>query len=243
MKAKVTLAAVVMLTGSSARLAWEATTGGGTALDFLGTIRAASAQTGPGDGADGIRITAADGSSMYSVESIETPPEVSTDDSVSDDSRSRAARADRSGNRRPEKAGRGSSEVALAEESDRSQDERRGRNTGAAGDQYGLGLDDDLRAAEAQYSQYEVPLPETGLLAAGGSDGGPVPLRPGGGCPREFPILMPDGCYTSVYMEDRSERREERRFERKALRASDGKRDPERLGNRRPQRHPDSAGR
>lgn len=32
------------------------------------------------------------------------------------------------------------------------------------------------------------------LLEAGGPEDGPVPLMPGGGCPKEFPIEQPDGC-------------------------------------------------
>ncbi len=33
------------------------------------------------------------------------------------------------------------------------------------------------------------------LLKAGGPTDGPVPLLPGGGCPREFPVQRGDTCY------------------------------------------------
>ena len=57
--------------------------------------------------------------------------------------------------------------------------------TTAAQGQYGDASDD-------QYQE------ESGdLLSAGGSDKGPVPHMPGGECPREYPVDLIDGCYTS----------------------------------------------
>jgi hypothetical protein len=33
------------------------------------------------------------------------------------------------------------------------------------------------------------------LLEAGGPEEGPVPVKPGGGCPAEFPVERDDACY------------------------------------------------
>ena len=33
------------------------------------------------------------------------------------------------------------------------------------------------------------------LMEAGGSDEGPMPKMPGGGCPKEFPVEKENGCY------------------------------------------------
>ena len=35
------------------------------------------------------------------------------------------------------------------------------------------------------------------LLEAGGPAAGPVPVMPGGGCPKEYPIENSDGCYSA----------------------------------------------
>ncbi len=35
------------------------------------------------------------------------------------------------------------------------------------------------------------------LLEAGGPGNGPVPLMPGGGCPKEFPLQKAEACYSS----------------------------------------------
>jgi hypothetical protein len=39
------------------------------------------------------------------------------------------------------------------------------------------------------------PLPNADLFEAGGPEGGPVPLMPNGGCPREFPTVRDGACY------------------------------------------------
>ena len=40
------------------------------------------------------------------------------------------------------------------------------------------------------------PSPNPGMLMeAGGSDEGPMPKMPGGGCPKEFPVEKDKGCY------------------------------------------------
>ncbi len=35
------------------------------------------------------------------------------------------------------------------------------------------------------------------LMNAGGPTDGPVPVMPSGGCPKEFPVLLGGGCYSS----------------------------------------------
>lgn len=37
---------------------------------------------------------------------------------------------------------------------------------------------------------------EDNLLQAGGPDDGPLPLMPGGGCPREYPLEVSGACYS-----------------------------------------------
>lgn len=37
------------------------------------------------------------------------------------------------------------------------------------------------------------------LLRAGGPDDGPLPLMPGGGCPREYPLEVSGACYSSSF--------------------------------------------
>lgn len=37
---------------------------------------------------------------------------------------------------------------------------------------------------------------EDNLLRAGGPDDGPLPLMPGGGCPREYPLELSGACYS-----------------------------------------------
>jgi hypothetical protein len=39
------------------------------------------------------------------------------------------------------------------------------------------------------------PPPNADLFDAGGPEGGPVPLMPGGGCPSEYPVKRGDACY------------------------------------------------
>jgi hypothetical protein len=41
------------------------------------------------------------------------------------------------------------------------------------------------------------PQPPPPLFKAGGSETGPVPLMPGGGCPQEFPIKKGNACYVA----------------------------------------------
>jgi hypothetical protein len=41
------------------------------------------------------------------------------------------------------------------------------------------------------------PQPSPPLFKAGGSETGPVPLIPGGGCPQEFPIKKGKACYVA----------------------------------------------
>lgn len=57
--------------------------------------------------------------------------------------------------------------------------------TTAAQGQYGDASDDQYQGESGD------------LLSAGGSDEGPVPRMPGGDCPREYPVGLIDGCYTS----------------------------------------------
>lgn len=64
-----------------------------------------------------------------------------------------------------------------------SEAETTNESTSAAQEQYGDASDD----------QYEDASDD--LLSAGGSDDGPVPPMPGGGCPSEYPINLVDGCY------------------------------------------------
>jgi hypothetical protein len=40
------------------------------------------------------------------------------------------------------------------------------------------------------------PQPNPDLFDAGGPTAGPVPLMPGGSCPKEYPIKRADACYT-----------------------------------------------
>ena len=39
------------------------------------------------------------------------------------------------------------------------------------------------------------PSPNADLFEAGGPEGGPVPLMPGGRCPSEYPVKQGDACY------------------------------------------------
>jgi hypothetical protein len=210
-RAKVFVAALVVISGVSGRVAWEAVADG-NALDLLGTPRAASAQQGPGTGqpGDGIRITPADGTPVQdlSEEPQERPAQEQTTpqqqeedaaaldieqaESDTEDDTIAQAPEDREGSAadQPSLADTQEQDEAQAEPSAPEQDAA--LNTGAAGSQY----DDSTNASTSQYGG-------DGLLAAGGAtDGGPVPIMPDGGCPGQFPIEMPDGCYTSVYLED-----------------------------------------
>lgn len=56
----------------------------------------------------------------------------------------------------------------------------------AASSQYS----DPSNASEQQYSSGS-----QNLMSAGGSESGPVPLLPDGGCPPDFPVNLIDGCY------------------------------------------------
>lgn len=207
-RTKVTLAALVVVTGISGRVAWEAI-GDGAALDLLGSPRAANAETGPGTGqpGDGINITPADGSSVPvyppAAQGASSDDEQQTEP-TEEATVSGAESADTSDE--PDESGSESSstedEGAAPEDKSSSgvevaQAELPAPNTGASGSQYGPDFDDDTDASFSQYGGGD------GLLAAGGAtDGGPVPPMPDGECPKEFPIPMPDGCYTSIYLED-----------------------------------------
>ena len=41
----------------------------------------------------------------------------------------------------------------------------------------------------------QTPAPSADLFEAGGPEGGPVPLMPGGECPFEYPVKRGDACY------------------------------------------------
>jgi hypothetical protein len=43
------------------------------------------------------------------------------------------------------------------------------------------------------------PQPSPNLFDSGGPTVGPVPLMPGGGCPKEYPIKRADACYTESH--------------------------------------------
>ncbi len=47
---------------------------------------------------------------------------------------------------------------------------------------------------------------EDSLLRAGGTDDGPLPLMPGGGCPKEYPLEVSGACYFSSSAEDEHKR-------------------------------------
>jgi len=40
--------------------------------------------------------------------------------------------------------------------------------------------------------------PDTNLFDAGVPESGPLPLMPGGGCPKEFPVKRNGACYEKV---------------------------------------------
>ena len=63
-------------------------------------------------------------------------------------------------------------------------DQYAGKDQSAVKDQYAVGTQDSAS-----------------LLTAGGPTKGPVPPMDDGECPVEFPIEMPDGCYTSRFLD------------------------------------------
>ncbi len=92
-------------------------------------------------------------------------------------------------------SGVGASSVANAQESD--DDSSSG---GADGDQYSTSsgsqetaTDDRETTSSPTSDQYANS--KGSLLEAGGPSEGPAPKMPGGGCPAEFPVEEPDGCY------------------------------------------------
>jgi hypothetical protein len=206
-RSKVVLAGFVMVAGISGRAAWEAV-GDGASLDFLGSARIASAETGPGSGqpGDGINITAADGSEVQATSDSQTSvaQEDAEQDEATEDVEATGAEDDAAAPdsepiaesaEDPAEDATGEVDQADTDQTDTQQAETPMSNTGAAGSQYDTDSNDTTNATASQYGNGD------GLLNAGGTtDGGPVPLMPGEECPKEFPLEMPDGCYTSVYL-------------------------------------------
>ena len=202
-RSKVILAGVVVVVGISGRAAWE-TVGDGASLDLLGSARIASAETGPGTGqpGDGINITAADGSSVQAASDPQTDAAqegntqdeatTSEDDAAELNSEPTATEASAE-----EAADTQDSTDEIAQTDSPQAEPPSSSNMGAADSQYDTDSNDTTNATVSQYGNGD------GLLNAGGTtDGGPVPLMSDDECPQEFPIEMPDGCYTSVYLGD-----------------------------------------
>lgn len=208
--AKVVLAALVVVAGVSGRVAWEAL-GDGRDLGLLAAPRAALAEQGPGTGqpGDGINITPADGNS---VSGLSTPSQETSDEPTGEPTGEATSGITDTKDAAQAETEDGSPSSDPSEDSLAEADGQQGGldiaqseaasdpapNTGAAGSQYyQYGGSEVAGASASQYAGGDA------LLAAGGATGGgPVPAMPDGGCPEEFPIEMPDGCYTSIYLED-----------------------------------------
>ena len=64
---------------------------------------------------------------------------------------------------------------------------------------YGDALDSNINGVACDEGNFfdDKRKPREELLKAGGAAGGPVPVMPGGICPKEFPIEGNDGCYSA----------------------------------------------
>ena len=51
------------------------------------------------------------------------------------------------------------------------------------------------RTPDSQPPPSSPPPTNDTLMEAGGPSDGPLPKIPGGGCPEEFPVEQPEGCY------------------------------------------------
>lgn len=95
----------------------------------------------------------------------------------------------------------GSQEIAQSDSSSEDIEVTAGDGTSTGSESDSSSGSESTTAAQGQYGdasddQYQDESDD--LLSAGGSDDGPVPVMPGGGCPSEYPIDLIDGCYRST---------------------------------------------